>query len=97
VENAHTWWELLVPQTPPPLPTLMETSEPGTSLHRLIGKFSGGQPSSLRSRRLTGDLPVTRAKSTSRKVITAFKKSPTQKTVSPATKRKASDLEIREI
>src|SRR5258706_15792599 len=27
VENANTWWELLIPQTPPPLPTLTETSD----------------------------------------------------------------------
>jgi hypothetical protein len=37
VENANTWWELLVPQTPPPLPTVMETSEPGTCT-----KFNAG-------------------------------------------------------
>ena len=30
VENANTWLPLSIPQTPPPLPTLSETSEPGT-------------------------------------------------------------------
>jgi hypothetical protein len=29
VENANTWWKLLIPQTPL-FPTLMETREPGT-------------------------------------------------------------------
>ena len=29
VENANTWWELLIPHTPP-FPTLMERREPGT-------------------------------------------------------------------
>lgn len=32
VENAYTWCELLIPQTPPPLPTLRETREPGIRL-----------------------------------------------------------------
>jgi hypothetical protein len=36
VENANTCPELLIPQTPPPLPTLTETSEPGTCTKLIV-------------------------------------------------------------